>query len=57
MKIPEGIKIPVIVFSLEAALLTGAGSDIPRAQAALGIDGITRLSCGRLSTVAARTAS
>jgi hypothetical protein len=24
MKIPEGIKIPLIVFSLEAALLTGA---------------------------------
>jgi hypothetical protein len=25
MKIPEGIRIPLIVFSLEAALLTGAG--------------------------------
>jgi hypothetical protein len=25
MKIPDGIKIPIIVFSLEAALLLGAG--------------------------------
>ncbi len=25
MKIPEGIRIPLIVFSLEAALLAGAG--------------------------------
>lgn len=25
MKIPESIKIPLIVFSLEAALLAGAG--------------------------------
>jgi hypothetical protein len=25
MKIPEGIRIPLIVFSLEAALLIGAG--------------------------------
>jgi hypothetical protein len=25
MKIPEGIRIPLIVFTLEAALLTGAG--------------------------------
>jgi hypothetical protein len=25
VKIPEGIKIPLIVFSLEAALLAGAG--------------------------------
>jgi hypothetical protein len=25
MKIPDGIKIPIIVFSLEAALLIGAG--------------------------------
>jgi hypothetical protein len=25
MKIPDGIKIPIIVFSLEAALLAGAG--------------------------------
>jgi hypothetical protein len=24
MKIPEGVRIPLIVFSLEAALLTGA---------------------------------
>lgn len=25
MKIPEGIRIPLLVFSLEAVLLTGAG--------------------------------
>lgn len=25
MKIPEGIRIPLIVFALEAILLTGAG--------------------------------
>ena len=25
MKIPEGIRIPLIVFTLQAALLTGAG--------------------------------
>lgn len=25
MKIPEGIKIPIIVFTLEAALLLGSG--------------------------------
>ena len=25
MKIPEGIRIPIIVFTLEAALLLGAG--------------------------------